>query len=77
MFTGELMKCELCQFKQQSHPSIESGWYKVVADGVPSHLCPACGGAPAPKCKKCDRFYHERYRECPWCKAQAGAKGFG
>lgn len=77
MFTGELMKCGLCNFEQRSHSQIESGWFKVVMDGKPSHLCPKCGGAPAPKCGKCRRFYHERYSECPWCKAAARAKGFG
>ena len=30
--------------------------------------CPPCfGNQAAPLCKDCNRFYHERYRSCPWC----------
>lgn len=78
MFTGELMQCAQCQCQQRSHPHIESGWFKVASRGeLAAHLCPKCAGSVAPKCQQCSRFYHERYRECPWCRLQVRAKGFG
>lgn len=82
IFQGELMVCVQCGLQQRSHPEIQSGWYKVVADGVPSNLCPKCMGAPAPKCQSCQKFYHEDYgANCPWCghtqSKQSSSKGFG
>ncbi len=76
MFTGELMRCVECQFEQRSNARIESGWLKASLDGgqTVGYICPSCAGFPSPRCEQCNRFYHERYRECPWC---CQGKGFG
>lgn len=75
MFTGEQMQCFQCQFQQQSHPEIESGWFAVVVDGNRHQLCPKCAGTATPKCSNCNRFYHENYNNCPWCKATRHMRG--
>lgn len=81
MFTGELMTCKFCKVEQQSHPGIESGWFKISAGILSEHVCPKCAGAPAPNCGACKRFYHERYGvKCPWCghsHLERQSKGFG
>jgi RNA polymerase subunit RPABC4/transcription elongation factor Spt4 len=75
LFEGELMRCGECGFSQQSDPSIESGWYLVAIEEEKGYICPRCAGnRQCPKCKKCDRFYHEKYKQCPWCKPK---RGFG
>lgn len=66
-FQGELMLCDLCKMTQQSDPVIESGWYQIVIDGTPRHICPRCfGNTATPQCGVCQRFYHEDLDRCPW-----------
>lgn len=70
MFSGELMRCYQCGFSQKSHPRIESGWYKVVADGKLSHICPSCTGIVgkgAHRCPNCKLYYNWHYQACPHC----------
>jgi hypothetical protein len=77
VFSNEFMRCAQCGFSQQSNSKIESGWYLVAVPGenVKGYVCPRCAGnCDCLRCKKCDRFYHERYKQCPWCKQK---KGFG
>lgn len=72
IFQGEPLKCSKCNFEQESHPQIQSGWYAVMVDGNRSDLCPKCMGiGQTPKCRTCNRFYHEDYSACPWCQLTA------
>lgn len=90
IFQGELMTCVSCQFQQRSHPTIESGWFKVSASfkgyagSSKVDICPKCAlSVCTPQCQTCNRFYHERYGpKCPWCEhseggKQSSSKGFG
>lgn len=72
MFSKGKMICDSCGVTQESHPTIESGWYLMVVDKSKKYLCPLCMNPNDLPCPKCGNFYHEKYNKCPFCKAKGG-----
>jgi hypothetical protein len=76
MFNGKLLRCRMCDFTQDSHLFIHSGWTKLVSMDAPPpvvyDICPECMGYSDPLCPDCERYYSgtNDYTSCPWCAAE-------